>query len=110
MTTVVPEPGFVRAVCAACGDDDVWLQCNGCGERSRFLRGEAEVRCSCGATYSHAVCTCGQQVPFAQLVSVPFAQGPASWSDFEVAWDRVAVGVVAAAAAVGGGWWWRRRS
>ncbi|MFT4628426.1 MAG: hypothetical protein ACI8PZ_007121 [Myxococcota bacterium] len=97
---------FVRAHCATCGSDDVWLQCNACSHRHHFTRHADHVACDCGAKYATAKCTCGADVPIGNLEAVPFDKGPVRPEDFEVAWGRVAalsVGVVGLAGGLG--WW-----
>lgn len=97
---------FVRVACT-CGRPDVYLKCDQCGRQALFSVDEAGVACQCGATYSHAVCACGENVPAAQLVAVPFEEGPLVASELEI--DPVRVGLMVASVVVLlglGGWWW----
>ena len=96
---------FVQAQCSACDNDDVWLTCNACGQRSDFTRHADHISCHCGARYTVATCTCGAPVPIEQLVAVPFAQGPVRIQDFEVAWDRLAMTLVVLVTLGGLAWW-----
>lgn len=96
------EPGFIQARCPACDGDDVWLTCEGCGKSDHFRLAE-QVRCRCGATYDHAVCTCGEPVPLAHLHFVPFEDGPLALADLEVDWRRVGVLLVVAGLLLVGG-------
>ncbi len=103
-----PEPGFVHVLCNACGNNEVWLSCNSCGKSDHFqLATDGAIACDCSATYSHATCLCGTQVPpEGKLEFVPFDKGPMHLADLEVAWGRVAILSVIAIAALGGlGWW-----
>ena len=96
--------GFIRVPCSQCDRDDVWLTCNQCGRSDYFQLGEGVVHCECGAAYDHAVCTCGNPVPGAELLAVDAASGPLALADTEWAWGRivamVALLVTAAAIAV----------
>ncbi len=92
----MPEPvtddhGFIRVECPACQNPDVWFTCNGCKKSDGFVLLEAEVRCRCGATYTHGICTCGQKVERGGLRFVPASEGPLALADLEIAWDRVAL-------------------
>lgn len=97
------EPGFIRVVCTACNNDDVWFKCNACGKSDTFTMKEQQVVCTCGETYSSGICTCGTSVPFPQLQRVPFDQGPMALAELEVAWGRVgllALGVILVVGAI----------
>jgi len=100
---------FVRVDCPECAKPDVYLKCDQCGRQALFHMTDAGVRCECGATYSHASCSCGAQVPPERLVAVPFDEGPLVASEMEIDPTRaiVAVGLVGAVLAAGAaGLWW----
>lgn len=84
------ERGFIRVACTSCSNPDVWFTCNTCSKSDHFALHEAHVACDCGATYGHGTCTCGESVPFTDLVFVDATEGPLALADLEVAWGRVA--------------------
>jgi hypothetical protein len=97
---------FVRVDCT-CGRRDVFLKCEQCGRQSLFTVESDGVRCQCGASYSHGVCACGEEVRPPKLVAVPFDQGPVVAGEMEL--DPVRVGglaVVLLAVLGAVGWWW----
>jgi len=85
------DHGFIRVHCDTCANDDVWLKCESCAKSTNFLLGDDDVTCHCGATYGHAVCTCGARVGRPGLHFVRFEEGPVALTDFEVSWPRVAL-------------------
>lgn len=99
---------FVKVACPACGRDDVYLKCDTCSRQSLFTLGADEVVCQCGATYGHAVCACGERVPAAQLVAVPFEEGPLVASEVELDPTRLVLagvlGLGLVVALAGGAW------
>jgi hypothetical protein len=82
--------GFVRVP----ADEPLWMTCEKCGKSDHFWLTEDEIRCRCGARYSHAVRPDGESVPRGELVAVPFAKGPVQLADLE--WDPKRLGVIAA--------------
>lgn len=87
--------GFIRVPAEG---EALWMTCERCGKSDHFWL-EGEVRCRCGARYSHARRPDGSQVPAAELSLVPFKQGPMQLADLELDPVRAAV---AAAALLGG--------
>lgn len=80
--------GFVRVPSEA--TEPLWMTCESCGKSDHFWL-DGDVRCRCGARYTHAVRPDGSQVPSKDLVFVPFDQGPKQLADME--WDPTRVGV-----------------
>ena len=82
----------------ACGfvkvpfDKPLWMTCETCQKSDHFWMTETEVRCRCGAVYTHAVTPDGQSVPREQLVAVPFNKGPIQLADLE--WDPTRLALV----------------
>jgi len=106
MTHSPSDPGFIRVDCKSCNNPDVWFRCDQCGKSDHFSLGESAVSCDCGASYTAGNCTCGQAVPFEQLVFVPFDKGPVTLADLEVAWGRVAALGVGVIGLIGLGAYW----
>jgi ribosomal protein S27E len=105
--TSSPDDGvFVRVGCPSCGRDDIFLKCDQCGRQSLFALSAEGVACSCGATYGHALCSCGEQVGPEHLVAVPFEEGPLVASEVELDPKRlVALGALVVAVLGAVGWW-----
>ena len=103
--TTLQDHGVIRVHCDACASDDVWLKCDTCAKSANFLLGDEGFTCHCGASYGHAVCTCGARVGREGLAFVPFEEGPASLADFEISWPRVGI-LVASLAGIGLGLWY----
>lgn len=106
MTTAPAETGFIRVACQKCKNDDVWFKCNGCGKSDHFHVSDEAVHCDCGESYDRGNCTCGNEVPFADLQFVDGDAGPLALADLEVAWGRVAALVGVVVVLVGGVAWW----
>lgn len=93
----------MRVDCPSCSARDVFLKCDQCGRQALFALSPEGVTCRCGASYSHASCSCGAQVPPEHLVAVPFDQGPLVASEMEVDPVRAGLMVLALLAVAGGG-------
>jgi len=109
MSSASDDGVFVRVACPSCGRDDVFLKCDQCGRQSLFALDAQGVRCRCEATYSHALCSCGEQVPPEHLVAVPFEEGPLVASEVELDPTRLVLVAVAGLGLIGllgGGLWW----
>jgi len=102
--TKLEDHGFIRVHCEKCTNADVWLKCENCAKSTNFLLDDKGVSCHCEATYSHAVCLCGERVDREGLTFVPFDKGPLSLTDFQVSWPRVAI-LMTAVAGIGAGIW-----
>lgn len=100
--------GFVHVRCAACSRDDVWLRCESCEKSDHFLFDGSTVSCSCGATYGHATCLCGEQVPAERLTFTAFKDGPMALADLEIDPARVFMIVVVLGALISAGIWFLR--
>jgi hypothetical protein len=109
MSDIDAKYGFIRADCPKCKNPDVWLTCNACKKSDRFVLGPDAALCHCGATYAFATCTCGAEVPRANLVWVPFEKGPMALGEWEIDKKRVAGLVIALAGliALAAAWWFR---
>jgi len=83
------ECGFVRVP----ADEPLWMTCEQCKKSDHFWLTDTEVRCRCGARYSHAVRPDGSSVPRSGLLPVPFDKGPVQLADLE--WDPVRLGIIA---------------
>ena len=92
--------GFIRVP----ADGPLWMTCERCRKSDHFWLQADRIRCRCGADYSHAVRPDGSQVPSADLVFVPFADGPKALAD--LAWDPVRIGVLVAVVTLGVGGLW----
>jgi hypothetical protein len=73
------ECGFVKVP----ADKPLWMTCESCKKSDHFWMTETEVRCRCGATYTHAVTPDGRSVPRQELIAVPFNKGPIQLADLE---------------------------
>lgn len=102
-TELSDRHGFVRADCAACQKQDVWLTCNECKKADRFVLESGRAVCACGSVYTFATCTCGATVPKDRLVWVPFNKGPLNLGDWEFDRRRIAVLAVIGVAIFGAG-------
>jgi hypothetical protein len=108
--TTLNDHGFIRVHCDTCANPDVWLKCDQCTKSTNFLLEEDRFRCHCGATYGHAVCTCGAQVGRQGLTFVPFDEGPLSLTDLSISWTRVAVLLTGLAGLAWGIWYFITQS
>jgi hypothetical protein len=95
--------GFIRVP----GPDDapLWMTCEQCGKSDHFWLTDAQIRCRCGARYSHAVRPDQTEVPVSDLVAVPFDQGPMALADLEWDYRRLAVIAVIAVLVLGAVLW-----
>ena len=96
---------FIRVECA-CGRPEVFLKCERCARQSLFALSSDGVSCACGATYSHGVCACGEEVHPPGLVAVPFEEGPIVASEYEFDPRRVTLLVVVGVTLLVALAWW----
>ncbi len=94
--------GFVRVP----ADEVLWMRCEGCAKSDHFWLEEDAIRCRCGAAYSHAMRPDGTTVPVADLVFVPFDEGPKRLADLELDPWRVVAALAVLAGVAGLVWWW----
>ena len=95
--------GFIRV--PGTDKSPLWMTCEKCSKSDHFWIEGEQIRCRCGASYSHALRPDGEKVGLEDLTLVPFNKGPMSLADLE--WDvrRLAIfGVVAVAGLAGLAW------
>lgn len=71
-------------------DGPLWMTCEQCGKSDHFWIKDGQIRCRCGAVYSHAVRPDGSTAAIGELTAVPFEEGPMTLADTE--WDPVKIG------------------
>ena len=101
--------GFIRVPADPGTTEPLWLPCDSCGKSDHFWVDEGQVRCRCGATYTHAKRPDGREIGVEALTFVPWKEGPMNLADTEVDPMRltlVVVGALALVGAVGIGVYW----
>ncbi|MDG1478498.1 MAG: hypothetical protein P8R54_02860 [Myxococcota bacterium] len=91
--------GFVRV--PSPDNTTLWMTCEKCGKSDHFWLTASQIRCRCGAEYSHAVRPDGTTVAVETLEAVPFDKGPMALADLEWDYRRLAVVVVVALGGLG---------
>lgn len=82
--------GFVRV--PTTDGTPLWMTCDACSKSDHFWFADGQIRCRCGATYSHAIRPDGHELSIEALTFVPFKEGPMDLADTE--WDPVRLAIV----------------